>query len=112
MEKVLLFNKGVMFVLELTTMGSFAYWGFHNQTSRIFCFLFGIGIPVMVAIIWSFFASPGAVNRLSMPYRGIFTIILFWTSGALLYLSGAKEYAVVFIILSLIAVTLATVLET
>ena len=111
MEKILLFNKGVMFLLELSMMGSFAYWGFHNHASRISSFLFGIGIPVIVAIIWSLLAAPNSANRLSMPYRGIFTIILFWTSGALLYLTGAKEYAIIFIILSLISVTLATVLE-
>ncbi|WP_394333028.1 YrdB family protein [Mucilaginibacter lappiensis] len=101
-----------MFLLEICTIVSLVYWGFHNHRSIILSYLLGIGTPLLAAGIWSVLAAPLSAHRLPMPYREIFSIIFFWGSAILLYQSGVKIYAIVFMIISLLSVIVASCLET
>jgi len=111
MNKIVIFNKGVMFFLEICAIASLAYWGFHVCRSIIVSYLLGIITPLLAALIWSFFAAPNSAHRLPMPYRGVFAIIVFWSSAILLYQLGVEIYPVAFMRLSLISVILASFLE-
>ena len=111
MNRILLFNKGIMFLLEICTIISLGYWGFHSQKSTTLSYLLGLGMPLIAAVIWSIWAAPLSGRRLPMPYRGVFAILFFWAAAILLYQSGIKVYAVVFIFLSLISVIVASLLE-
>jgi hypothetical protein len=83
-------------------LAAIGYWGFTTHSGWTMKLLFGIGLPVLIALIWGVFMAPRSTRRL----RGIpFTVmdILLLGSGAVaLYASGqvnlAWIYAVVLII--------------
>ncbi len=64
--------------------------------------LFGIGLPVLLAVIWGYFMAPRSTHRLSgIPFT-VMDIILLGSGAAALYASGqvnlAWVYAVVLIV--------------
>jgi len=99
-----------MFLLEICMLLSFSYWGFHNHTS-IASWLYGIGLPALVAFVWGILAAPKSKNRLRMPYRTFFSIGMFWIAGILLYETGLTLYAIAFMIVAFVSGTLAYMLE-
>jgi hypothetical protein len=109
MENIKLINKGIMFLLEICMLLSLSYWGFHNHASM--AYLYGIGLPVLVALLWGVFAAPKSKKRLPMPYRTFFSIGMFWMSGILLYATGLTVYAIAFMIVAFISGTLAYIFE-
>lgn len=110
MGNLKLLNKGIMFLLEICMLLSLSYWGFHNHSS-IASYLYGIGLPVLAALLWGILAAPKSKNRLRMPYRVFFSIGMFWISGILLYETGLTLYAIVFMIVAFVSGTLAYVFE-
>jgi hypothetical protein len=64
--------------------------------------LFGIGLPLLIAVIWGYFMAPRSTHRLSgIPFT-VVDIILLGSGAVALYASGqinlAWIYAVVLII--------------
>lgn len=96
-----------MFLLEICMLLSLSYWGFHNHAS----YLYGIGLPLLAALLWGIFAAPKSKNRLQMPYRMFFSIGFFWISGILLYETGLTLYAIAFMIVAFISGILAYIFE-
>jgi hypothetical protein len=58
------FNLALAFFLELAMLAAFAYWGFYNGQSTIVKIGLGIGIPLLVAVIWGLFMAPNSSTRL------------------------------------------------
>ncbi|MEJ2559228.1 MAG: YrdB family protein [Anaerolineae bacterium] len=56
-------NLSLAFFLELAMLAAFAYWGFHNGQSTIAKIGLGIGIPLLVAVIWGLFMAPNSSMR-------------------------------------------------
>src|SRR5512139_2614409 len=92
-------NLGVRFLLELTMLAAVGYWGFKTHSSWGMKILFGIGLPLLIAVIWGYFMAPRSAHRLSgLPFT-VMDIILLGSGAVALYASGqptlARIYAVV-----------------
>ena len=56
-------NAGLAFFLELAMLAGFGYWGFYGDKSVLIKWLLGIGIPVIVAVVWGMFFAPNSGHR-------------------------------------------------
>lgn len=57
-------NLGVRFLLELCLFAAVGYWGFETGSGWFMKFLLGIGVPLLVAVIWGTFVAPKATYHL------------------------------------------------
>ncbi|MFN8666900.1 MAG: YrdB family protein [Gemmatimonadaceae bacterium] len=55
-----LINLGVRFLLELASLGAFAYWGASLPARTMVRGVAAVGIPLAVALLWGVFISPKA----------------------------------------------------
>jgi hypothetical protein len=53
-------NLGLAFVVELVALGIFAFWRWRTGGSTPVRLLLAVGLPLLTAIIWGFFAAPTA----------------------------------------------------
>ena len=70
--------------------------GFHLDTSWLIKILFGIGTPLIVAIIWGIFIAPKTSIPVSIPVRILLQIILFSSAAVALYFSEKGTLAIIF----------------
>jgi len=61
-----LLNLAVRFLLELCLLAAVGYWGFKTQSGWLLKILCGIGLPVLIAVLWGMFIAPKAFR----PLRG------------------------------------------
>ncbi len=83
-------------------LAAVSYWGFKTHSSWAMKILFGIGLPILMALLWSYFMAPRSTHRLSgIPFT-IMDFILLGSGAAALYVSGqntlAWVYAVVLVV--------------
>ena len=89
-------NLLVRFLLELCMLAAVGYWGFKTHSSWAMKLLLGIGLPVLIAVIWGIFMAPRSEHCLSgIPFT-IMDVILLWSGAAALYASGQKTLAWVY----------------
>jgi hypothetical protein len=95
-------NLLVRFLLELCMLAAVGYWGFKTQSTWAMKILFGIGLPVVIAVIWGYFMAPRSTHRLNGVPFTVMDIILLGSGAVALYASGlvtlAWIYAVVLIV--------------
>ena len=101
----------IFFLLELVMLGSFMYWGFHLDKNWLIKILFGIGSPLIVAIIWGVFIAPKASIPVSVPIRILLQIILFGSAAIALYFSEKRTLAIIFGTIVLIEMILMYLLD-
>jgi hypothetical protein len=81
-------NLLVRFLLELCMLAAVGYWGFKTQSGWVLKILFGIGLPVLIAVLWGLFLAPKATH----PLRGIsrlpLELILLGSGAVALFASG------------------------
>jgi hypothetical protein len=65
MNALKMLNLAVRFLLEICMLAAVAFWGFKTQDSWLMKILFGIGSPVMIAVLWGTFLAPKATRPLS-----------------------------------------------
>ena len=81
-------NMAVAFILELAMLAAFAWWGFHTGDSTIVRILLGIGVPVLVAVIWGIFMAPNSSRRFKGAAYLLLKIVLFGLAVAALVAVG------------------------
>lgn len=90
-------NLLVRFLLELCMYAVVGYWGFKTQSSWIMKIILGIGLPLLIAVLWSIFLAPKATH----PLRGISRLpleLILLGSGALaLFASGRANLGWIYI---------------
>lgn len=103
------FYVTLAFILEIAMVWSIGFWGF--QTSEVYTkFLFGLGLPVLVAIFWGMLMAPKAQRRVRQPWRLIIGSILFSLGACALYAANqpAWGYAYAVAIVVYIGLSIAT----
>lgn len=85
------------FLLELCLLAAIGYWGFRFGETTLLKYVYGIGLPLIAAILWGIFAAPKSKRRLEFSYRLIFESILFILAAFLLYNAGQRSLAILFI---------------
>ncbi|WP_088044459.1 YrdB family protein [Bacillus sp. EAC] len=87
-------NLAIRFLLELCALISLGYWGFHVGSNVYTKFLFGIGSPLLLALLWGTFISPKASFKLPEPYRFILELIIFAVASSALYIADKTILAI------------------
>jgi uncharacterized protein DUF2568 len=94
-------NLAVRFLLELCMLAAVGYWGFKTRAGLMRIVL-GIGLPILLIVIWSLFVAPKA----AYPLRGIphmlLSLILLGSGALALFASGRADlgwvYAIILIV--------------
>jgi hypothetical protein len=72
-------NLGLHFFLELLAFVAIGYWGFKSYSTLILRVLFGIGLPLILAIIWGVFRVPNEPGPAIVAIPGWLRIGLEWS---------------------------------
>jgi hypothetical protein len=71
-------NAFARFALELCALAALAYWGF-STGDGLGKILLGLGVPLLVVLVWGTFGSPGAPFRAAAPLRlALLAVIFGW----------------------------------
>ncbi len=81
-------NLALAFLLELALLAAFAYWGLRTGASTAAKLVLGIGVPVLVAIIWGVFMAPNSSLRLQGVAYLALRLVLFGLAVAALLAAG------------------------
>lgn len=85
MRMVIALNKGIVFLLEMAMIVSFAYFGFQKGGSIYAKWLLAAALPVIAILLWGYFAAPKSAHRLSMPYLAFFRAAMFLAAACCMY---------------------------
>src|SRR5689334_17214504 len=89
-------NLALAFLLELAMLAAYAYWGFQTGTTIILKVLLGIGIPLIVAVIWGLFMAPNSPRRLQGAAYLVVKVVLFGLAIAALIVVGNRTLGILF----------------
>ncbi len=95
-------NLAIAFLLELCMLVSIGYWGFKTGTQMVAKIGLGIGVPLLVAVVWGIFLAPNSSTRLPEPWRLILELVIFGAAIMALYRAGQHYLAGVFGLIYLI----------
>lgn len=95
-------NLLVRFLLELSMLAALGYWGFTMHTGVLNKVLFGLGAPLLAAVIWGLWIAPKAAHPLTGVAGLILEMGLFFGGAAALFASGQKSLAGIYAVLVVI----------
>jgi hypothetical protein len=95
-------NAALAFFLELAMLAGFGYWGFHLEKSAWVKWGVGLGLPILLAVLWGIFFAPRAGQRLDINWGLGLSLILFLLAALALYQSNRPALAIA---LALTAIT-------
>lgn len=101
-------NLVAKFVLELAALASFAYWG-STIASGVAAVVIALAAPLVMAVLWGWFAAPRAKRRLPLPARVPFELGVFALATVALVAASSTLAAVVFASAVLVNAALLTV---
>jgi hypothetical protein len=81
-------NLLVRFLLELGMYFAVGYWGFKTHSGWVLKVIFGIGLPVLMAVLWGLFLAPKATHPLRGVSRLLLELALLGSGAAALFASG------------------------
>lgn len=96
----------IFFLLELATLGAWMYWGLHLDKNLFSKIVLGIGIPLLIAMIWGMFIAPKASIPVLVPLRIFLQVIIFGSAVAALYLADQGRLALIFAVVALVEMIL------
>jgi Protein of unknown function (DUF2568) len=89
MDALKMLNLLVRFLLELCMLAAVGYWGFKTQSDWPMKILLGIGLPILIAVLWGLFIAP----RATYPLRGTSYLVvelILLASGAVALVASGK----------------------
>jgi hypothetical protein len=89
-------NLGLRFLLELAALAAFGYWGFQSGINPALRWLLGLGLPLIVALLWGLLAAPAAPFRLTGLWYYLFQALVFGGAVLALWASGRTMLALSF----------------
>ncbi len=102
MEISKLLNLLVRFLLELGILAAVGHWGFSIRPEWWSKLAFGIGAPLLIAILWGVFGAPKAVYPLSGVVRFLFELLIFGAAPVALFATGQVTIAWLFVLIYLV----------
>lgn len=88
---------GVLFLIELAALASFAYWGFRYGHGLAAKLLLGIGAPLLAAVFWGLFVAPKSTVPVSEFLRLLLQLFVFALAALALYKAGSGRLAATYI---------------
>ncbi len=96
MEIVKSVNLVLRFLLELCILVAIGYWGFKTQTQTFIKIGLGIGLPLLVAVVWAIFLAPASDMRLEEPWLLIAELVIVGAALAALYSTQQRSLTLTF----------------
>lgn len=84
---MLVANLALRFLLEMGALVALAVWGAHTGSVPAVRVVLGLGVPLLVAVVWGAFVAPAAPRRLPDPGRLVLEVGVF---GAAALAVGAR----------------------
>lgn len=109
MDALKMLNLAVRFLLELCMYAAVGYWGFKTHSTWVLKILFGIGLPVLMALLWGTFLAPKATRPLSGAPFLTLELLLFSSGAFALFASGKSTLGWIYTIVLVINKILLTV---
>ncbi len=95
-------NLAVRFLLELCMLAAVGYWGFSAHSGWALKIIFGIGLPILLIVIWGLLLAPKAVYPLHGIPHILLSLILLGSGAAALFAAGRAGlgwvYAIVLVV--------------
>ena len=88
-------NAGLAFFLELAMLAALSYWGFYGDKGTAVKWGFGIGLPVLIVVIWGMFLAPRAAYRLDSTTGNLLSLFLFLLAATALVYTQHTALAIV-----------------
>jgi hypothetical protein len=95
-------NLALRFILELCALGALGYWGFKAGNTTIAKIALGVGVPLVVAVVWGTFVSPRAPVELPGALVVVLQALVFGSAAAGLAATGHRTLALVFVVVVVI----------
>lgn len=109
MKAFALANLALAFLLEVAALVAFAWWGFQATGNTLVNVLLGVGLPIVMAVVWGAFLAPTSKRRLSGAAYYAAQAVVFGLAAAGLWAANQPVWAVVLAVvyvLNTIAVSL------
>jgi len=106
-----LFNLALRFLLELCMLAAVGCWGFKIQSGWVLKILFGIGLPLLIAILWGTFLSPKATRPLHGASFLTLELVLFSSGAFALFAVGELTLGWIYTIAVVVNKTFLTILR-
>jgi hypothetical protein len=92
-------NLLVRFLLELCMLAAVGYWGFKTHSDWAMKIIFGIGLPILIAVLWGLFIAPRATYPLTGISYLVVELILLGSGALALFASGKPALGWVYTII-------------
>ena len=102
-------NLGVLFLIELGALAAVGYWGFTRAVATPLTWLFGLGAPAVLIVLWSRFGSQKAPYKTRGAVRVGFELLWFGAGVAALSAAGAVGWAAAFAVVCAVSKSLAVI---
>ncbi len=100
-------NLGLSFLLELSALAAFAYWGFRASEVLLIKIALALAAPLLAAVVWSLLAAPKAPRRLVGWQLLAFKLLFFGLAVAALVFTHQPVLAWILAIVVVINLALA-----
>ncbi|WP_420832329.1 YrdB family protein [Paenibacillus humicola] len=111
-ESIKIVRAARFFLLELGSLASYGYWGFHAADGQLLRILLGIETPLVVTVFWGVVLSPKAKIPVKPPLRLILQLIVFTGASWALYAAGQSALAFVLLAVTILTMILTILLKT
>ncbi len=102
-------NLGLAFFLELFMLIAFVWGGFSLHVSTGLKVLIGIGVPLVVVVIWGMYFAPNSNHRLATPWLQLAIFALYGIAAFVLARGASKHAAITFLTLGLVNLLLSII---
>lgn len=102
---------GLRFLLEVVAVGILAYWGYSVGQSQLLKVGLGIGVALVVVVVWGLLGSPAAPYRLEQPWRLVLETVILGSAALAIYLVERPVLAVLFALVAAVNTGLLYVLD-
>lgn len=102
-------NLGLAFFLELFMLAAFVWGGFSLNASMLIKVLVGIGVPILVVVLWSMYFAPNSGNRIPLPWLQLAVFALYSVAALVLTKGGEGDVAIKFLCISFVNLSLAII---
>jgi hypothetical protein len=96
MEFIKSINVGLRFILEICVLVAVGYWGFKTGTGTLLKIMLGIGLPLLVSVVWASFGAPGASRQPHGVWHLLLEVVIFGSGVVALFAAGKPSLAWVF----------------
>ncbi len=93
MDEIKSFNVGLRFILEICVLVAAGYWGFKTGTGTLLKIVLGIGLPLLISVVWASFGAPGAGRQLHGVWHLLLEAVIFGSGVVALFAAERPSLA-------------------